>query len=104
MADYLKIFDSLEAAQKSDFLLKALANSEALQNQLIQYFGGATSSRDISAKSYTTLIKQASTRILKIFKTIDLENLDYDDYHSSNRYYERWEVDTELAEKEIQEV
>jgi hypothetical protein len=104
MADYLKIFGSLDTTQKSDFLLKALANSETLQNQLIQYYGGSTSTKPASAKSFAARVQQASSRIIKIFKAIDLEEFDYDDHRPAQRYYEEWEIETELAEKEIQDV
>jgi hypothetical protein len=104
MANFHNLFDTLTAEQKSEFLLKALTNSESLQNQLVLYFGNPAPRPPKPEKSFAARVEQSSARAVKKLENIDLDELDYSSIHSSGRYYDRWEVESEMAEEEIVKV
>lgn len=104
MANFHNLFDTLTAEQKGGFLLKALTNSESLQNQLVLYFGKPAPNPPNPEKSFAARVEQSSARAVKKLENIDLDELDYSSFHSSGRYYDRWEVESEMAEEEIVKV
>jgi len=106
MIHYKEILHTLKPEQKMEFLERALANSAELQSQLVHYF----TKKEIVVKSESTndfnrtveeLIEEYKAELEKL----DLEEPDYDRWNDRNdRYYEQWEVDSEVIEDEVSEL
>lgn len=105
MEKYIKIFNSLTQEQKNDFLVRALATSNDLQAQFINFFTKNISNEIYDITNFEEIVINKTANYIDILEAIDFNEPDYDriKYHG-DRYYEEWELLEEAIVEEVADV
>ena len=105
MIHYKEILKTISPEKKIEFLEQVLSNSSELQSQFVNYFTKVA----VAKSDNKTDFNQSVAILIEEYKTelenLDLEEPDYDRWTDRNdRYYEEWEIDSEIIEQEVSEL
>lgn len=105
MIKYKEIFKTLRSEQKLEFFEQVLNNSSDIQSQFVNYFtkvaDSITENKEDNNKDIAHLIEEYKTEL----ENLDLEEPDYGRWENkSDRYYEHWEIASELIDEEVSEL
>lgn len=101
-----KHYSNTSDNQKLKFLNAIIRNNSSLQTEFVNFTISENNiPREISKDSFMAILTSAKNKYQKSFETVDLENPDWDNYHSPHSgYIEEWEAYQYASEQEFEEI